>query len=206
MEWAEAFGYLGAALALITVSMKTMLPLRLAAIGSSLAFLAYGIVDHLLPVIVLHALMLPVNAGRLVQVVRLRQATARATKGEMSIEPLLPFMLQVQRKQGSVLFEKNDPADILYYLAEGAVRIVEVNKLRAARSFIGEIALFAPNGRRTATVVCETDCTLFAITARKVKELYFENPEFGLYVVHLITGRLIENMSGSSAEPAAASS
>ena len=65
MRSVEAVGYLASALVLITFYMKDMIPLRVAAICSNVAFLAYGGGLHLAPVIFLHSLLLPLNLWRL---------------------------------------------------------------------------------------------------------------------------------------------
>jgi hypothetical protein len=198
-DWIQLLGLLGAGLALASFSMKTMLPLRATAIASNVAFVVYGATNDLLPIVVLNGLSLPINIARLIQVRKLRRIIGRSFEDEFSIEPLMPFMLEMKRRRGFVLFNKGDPAEILFYLASGSVRIVEIGEVRPAGSFVGEIALFSPERRRTATVVCETDCVFMAITARKVDELYFENPAFGLYVVRLITSRLIGNLARAQA-------
>lgn len=63
----ESVGWLAASLTLLAFSQRSMLPLRLAAIGSNLSFISYGIMAHLYPVTVLHVLLLPCNAFRLIQ-------------------------------------------------------------------------------------------------------------------------------------------
>jgi hypothetical protein len=50
-----------------------MIPLRLAALGSNLAFFAYGLVLGLAPVWLLHSILPPVNAGRLLEALRLKK-------------------------------------------------------------------------------------------------------------------------------------
>jgi hypothetical protein len=67
MKIMDTFGYLAAALVLATFSMRSMCRLRLMALASNLAFIAYSYLGNLTPVLVLHALLLPVNAYRLVQ-------------------------------------------------------------------------------------------------------------------------------------------
>jgi CRP/FNR family cyclic AMP-dependent transcriptional regulator len=47
MNWIEAAGYLASALVLATFCMKTMIPLRGAAICSNVAFIVYGFYDNL---------------------------------------------------------------------------------------------------------------------------------------------------------------
>jgi CRP/FNR family transcriptional regulator, cyclic AMP receptor protein len=65
MNWTEPIGYLASALVLATFCMRDMVALRWMAITSNLAFIAYGAMADLGPVLVLHLLLLPVNVLRL---------------------------------------------------------------------------------------------------------------------------------------------
>jgi len=65
MNAIEAIGYLASALVLATFCMRGMVALRCMAIASNLAFIAYGVLADLGPVLVLHLLLLPVNVLRL---------------------------------------------------------------------------------------------------------------------------------------------
>jgi CRP/FNR family transcriptional regulator, cyclic AMP receptor protein len=65
MTLVEPVGYLASALVLATFSMRDMVALRCLAIASNLAFIAYGVLADLGPVLVLHLLLLPVNVVRL---------------------------------------------------------------------------------------------------------------------------------------------
>jgi hypothetical protein len=60
----DTFGYIAALLVLLAFYMRAMVPLRAIALCSNAAFLAYGIGLDLLPVIVLHAALMPINAWR----------------------------------------------------------------------------------------------------------------------------------------------
>jgi hypothetical protein len=60
-------GYLAASLVLATFCMGSMSRLRLMALASNLAFIAYSYLANLMPVLILHAVLLPVNAYRLAQ-------------------------------------------------------------------------------------------------------------------------------------------
>lgn len=62
---ANALGYAASAAVLATFLMRTMLSLRLVAILSNVLFLAFGYEQHIYPVLVLHAVLLPINAWRL---------------------------------------------------------------------------------------------------------------------------------------------
>jgi hypothetical protein len=63
----DGIGFVAAALVLATFCMRSMTALRWVAIASNLAFIEYAYLGKLAPVLVLHALLLPVNACRLVQ-------------------------------------------------------------------------------------------------------------------------------------------
>ena len=67
MSLEDAFGYAASAAVLATFCMSTMIALRIVALVSNVLFIAYGFVDHLYPVFMLHAILFPVNALRVVQ-------------------------------------------------------------------------------------------------------------------------------------------
>jgi hypothetical protein len=68
----ELIGYLASLLVLGTFSVRSMVALRLLAIASNLAFIAYAALAGIHPVLLLHGLLLPVNVVRLLQAVRER--------------------------------------------------------------------------------------------------------------------------------------
>ena len=76
MSLIEPIGYLASALVLATFCMRDMVALRCLAIASNLAFITYGALADLGPVLVLHLLLLPVNV--------VRQAGWRASARERS--------------------------------------------------------------------------------------------------------------------------
>ena len=63
---ADWLGYAASLAVLTTFLMRTMRPLRLVAILSNVLFVAYGYIDHIQPVFLLHLALLPINLWRLV--------------------------------------------------------------------------------------------------------------------------------------------
>ena len=63
----DAIGFGAAGLVLATFCMRSMSALRWVAIASNVAFIAYGYLGGLAPVLLLHMLLLPVNICRLAQ-------------------------------------------------------------------------------------------------------------------------------------------
>ena len=65
----EPIGYLASLLVLATFSMRDMVSLRVVAIASNVAFIAYGALAEISPVL-LHVVLLPLNMLRLAESVR----------------------------------------------------------------------------------------------------------------------------------------
>lgn len=63
----EPIGYLASLLVLATFCMRDMSTLRLVAIASNLAFIGYAVLADIVPVLLLHTLLLPINLYRFVQ-------------------------------------------------------------------------------------------------------------------------------------------
>jgi len=63
----DVVGYLASILVFAAFCMKDMIPLRLVAVCSNVAFLIYGLALGLVPVWLLHAVLLPINCWRLWQ-------------------------------------------------------------------------------------------------------------------------------------------
>jgi hypothetical protein len=66
----DCVGYIASFLVLLTFYMKEMVPLRAAALCSNVAFLVYGGLLHLAPIILLHDALIPINICRLVSALR----------------------------------------------------------------------------------------------------------------------------------------
>lgn len=195
MPWAEIFGYIGAAMVLATYTMRTMIPLRLMAIGSNIAGLAYAVLAGLKPVLFLHLALLPLNAYRIYEMARLLRRVKQAARGDLNIDWLKPFMRSVRYRPGDVLFEKGAHAERLFYIVSGDVRLDQTGNRLGPGDLVGEIGLFAPNEQRTQTARCETAVELLSIDQSELAQLCYQNPGISFYLLRLITARLIENVS-----------
>ena len=69
----DALGILAGILVLATFTTTDFRRLRMIAVGSNIAFISYGLALGLWPVIVLHGLLLPVNAWHLAKLIVGRQ-------------------------------------------------------------------------------------------------------------------------------------
>ena len=74
---AQGLGYTASVLVFLTFSLTEMRWLRVAAIGSNVAFIVYAGSGGMVPIFILHSTLLPMNLYRLVQILR-AQAVGRA--------------------------------------------------------------------------------------------------------------------------------
>ena len=193
--------WVAAVLVFSSFFMKTMIPLRVVAISSNIAFISYallglryGIFGRVYPILVLHSALLPLNVVRLREITRLIK-TIGMTSGTEVFDSLIPYMSSEVHRKGETLFSKGDRADKLYLLAEGRVLFPELGRHVSNGAAFGEVGLFAPEGIRSVSAVCEDDCRLYAIAKDKVLELYYDNPRFGLFLIRLVSGIVLAESS-----------
>jgi multidrug resistance efflux pump len=200
MTAGELAAWVASLLTFTTFYMKTMLPLRVVGIMSNVAFLTFAMLENIVPVILLHGTLLPLNIFRLHQILKLVSEMRDASTGELAMDALVPFMSQRRFKAGETLFRKGDPSHEMFYVRQGTIRLEEIGKTIGESDMLGEISMFSPSRQRTATAVCETDCELLRMSDDQVLRLYYQNPKFGFYIVRLITRRLVENYERFASE------
>jgi CRP/FNR family cyclic AMP-dependent transcriptional regulator len=204
MSPGEILGYLALILLLASFAMKTINQLRILAIAASVAVILYAILAEQYPVLVIAVLILIMNAYRLWDMRRMvgtvRQATAGST-APPSVDWLMPYMTRIDAAKDAVLFHKGDVADAMYFLSEGHVRFEEIGVEIGKGSLFGEIGIFTHDQVRTATAKCTEASALMKVSADKVRELYYQNPEFGFFLVGLITHRLMEDATAGRMKP-----
>lgn len=185
--------WVAAALVFMSFFMRTIIHLRVVAIVSNVAFMAYallglqhGVFEKLIPILVLHAALLPVNVLRLHELKSLTRKVREASSSE-SIGHLIPYMQAERFGAGETIFAKGDVADKLYYLAVGAVRLPDVGVVVASGNVFGEVGIFAAKNVRASSAICEQECRLYSISRDKALELYYQNPEFGFFLIRLVS-------------------
>jgi CRP-like cAMP-binding protein len=97
-------------------------------------------------------------------------------------------------RAGEVLFRKDEVAHDLHFIVSGTFRVTEIGMTLSPGRFVGELGLLAPGGRRTQSLECVADGELLSITYEHVKELYFQNPDFGFHFLQVTTSRLFQNL------------
>lgn len=100
MSTHELIGYLASLLVLATFCMSGMVALRAVAIASNVAFIAYAALVCISPVLLLHALLLPMNAYRLLQAMR-EQRRDRAEIRVLAADLALPVRARACARAGA---------------------------------------------------------------------------------------------------------
>lgn len=198
----DLLGFAASAFVFLAFSMKRMLALRVTAIASNVAFIAYGAAAWLPPILILHGALLPLNAVRLVQMqrrVRMVRAAAQVAEEGERFEWLMPYGHLRDFAPGEMLFYKGDPASSLFMIAEGEVLLPEIGVTLGPGAILGEIGLFMEDSRRTASARAVNKIKAVELDEHKVTELYFDNPGFAYGLVRLIVRRLAEDVQRAEA-------
>jgi CRP/FNR family transcriptional regulator, cyclic AMP receptor protein len=194
MTLIDLLGYSAASAAIGTHSMRTMIPLRILALATNVLFIGYGYMSGTQPVFLLHLILLPLNAWRLHQMLKvMRDVSAAAASGKLCIDWLRPFGARRPFEPGQAVFRAGDTARHLYVVLSGKFR-VEPHWDVLPGTLLGELGFVAPDQARTMTVRCLERGELLAISYADVKTLYFQSPAFAFYLLRLVSERLFSNL------------
>ena len=194
LSLAEIIGYIGNVVVIVTYSMRTMIPLRALGMCSNAIFLIYAWLLGLFPLMILQCILLPLNGYRLYQMLQLTKHVQAAAEGDGTMSWLKPFMTKRDCRAGEILFRKNALAEEMFFTVSGRYRLLESGIELATGHVVGELGLLAPDQRRTQTLRCEAAGEMLVISYSDVKQLYYQNPEFGFFFLRLATGRLFQNL------------
>lgn len=200
LSFIDIIGFVASALVFLTFCMRTLLPLRLAAIASNIFFIAYGFAAGLIPILALHLLLFPMNVWRTVQQLRTRQRMRAAFSEEPNLDQLLPFATFQTYADEAVIFRQGDVADRFYIVAEGEVVVEEFGQILSRGDVFGEIAFFRAEGLRTATVRARGEAKLTWVDRETLMRVYRDNPDFALFLTRLMVTRTVQNQSAVAVE------
>lgn len=188
-------GSLASVLFLAAFLMRAPAQLRKVMIVANVLFVFYGVAGGPLawPIGAVNLVLLPLNVWRLREITKLTQKVQSALVGDLSMNWLQPFMRPRKYTAGEYIFRKGDPQTDVLYIVSGSVRLPEIEVMVNAGELLGEMAIFSPTMERTLSAVCVSDVESLYMPTDGVLKLYFQNPEFGMYLVRLITRRLLQD-------------
>ncbi|NEW94009.1 cyclic nucleotide-binding domain-containing protein [Rhodopseudomonas sp. BR0M22] len=184
---------------LATATMRTMIPLRVFGILTNALLIAVSIPTHNYATLALHAVLLPLNAWRLHQMLQLVRDVKKSVSSDLSMDWLKPFMTKRNCVAGEELFYKDERAEEMFYIVSGRFRLVESGIELPIGAIVGELGMLSPTHTRTQTLECVESGMVLSVSYRQVEELYVQNPEFGFYFLRLASARLFENIESLQA-------
>ena len=177
-----------------TLSMRTMIPLRVFGILTNIVLIATAIPNHNYPSMVLQSVVLVLNSYRLHQMLQLVRDVKKSVNSDLSMEWLKPFMTERKCAAGEVLFYKDEKAEDMFYIVSGRFKLVESGIELPVGAIVGEFGMLSPSNLRTQTLECVEAGLILSVSYTKVEELYVQNPAFGFYFLRLFTARLFQNI------------
>jgi CRP-like cAMP-binding protein len=178
-----------------TLSMRTMIPLRVFAILTNIILITTAIPSHNYLVMLVQSGVLVVNSYRLHQMLQLVRDVKKSVNSDLSLEWLKPFMTERKCAAGDVLFYKDEKAEDMFYIVSGRFRLVESGIELPVGAIVGEFGMLSPSNVRTQTLECVEAGLILSVSYTKVEELYVQNPAFGFYFLRLASARLFENIA-----------
>ena len=177
-----------------TLSMRTMIPLRVFGILANVVLIVTAIPSHNYLVMLVQVVMLTVNSYRLHQMLQLVRDVKKSVNSDLSMEWLKPFMTERKCAAGEVLFYKDEKAESMYYIVSGRFRLVESGIELPVGAIVGEFGMLSPSNLRTQTLECIEGGMILSVSYSQVEQLYVQNPAFGFYFLRLASGRLFQNI------------
>jgi methyl-accepting chemotaxis protein len=210
MTWIELLAIVAAGAIAVTSNLPTRISFRRLSMLACIAFVIFGALMPNLAVVRIHGVLLLILLVRewiLQSVLKESRSNAMASASMAFKRPrtspskafapewLTPLMKRTQLKAGEYLFRIGDLSDEMFLIARGKVQLPELSIVMGAGEMIGEIGIFSPERRRTATALCETDVEVLRLSARRVFELFCQNPRFAFLLMQLIIGRLNQRVA-----------
>jgi hypothetical protein len=113
------------------------------------------------------------------------QARERSEPGRSVIGVAQAVHERAPISQRRHFFRKGEVAEAMFYVVSGRFGLTESGIAIPPAQIVGELGLLAPDHRRTQSLECTEDGEVLTISYDQVKQLYFQNPKFGFYLMCL---------------------
>lgn len=106
---------------------------------------------------------------------------------------------------GATLIRQDDPADSLYFIADGIVSVHielpngrrEYLRTAPAGTIVGELGIYAGK-RRTATVLADTDCLVDRLSVAAMERMERDDPDLATLIHRAMTILISEKLAGTN--------
>jgi CRP/FNR family transcriptional regulator len=124
------------------------------------------------------------------------------------IQAIASKALRKKKTRGQALFHQGDPADEVFLIKGGRIKLTKVLEdgtelmldIRKAGDFVGE-NMFSEEGQYPVSAVCLEDTLTCGFTRKQFEELVIQHPSIGLRVIKTLSERIsrLTNRVGSLA-------
>ncbi len=198
LDW---FACLGAAfIALISLFYPTRTWMRGGLAGVGLLGAGYGTWVQDSGLVVAFAIVIAIQIAHVFSLAKLVRSAKQSGDTDMSLDWLVSSMTVQKFSAGETLFRAGDRSDAMFVIKSGSIRLVEFNASVGPGQMLGEIGIFSPEGKRTASAVCDSAVELLQLSAQRVFELFAQQPAFGFQLMQLIIRRMNERVQAHMAE------
>ena len=121
-----------------TLSMRTMIPLRVFGILTNIVLILSSIATRNYPTGLLHCVLLVMNSYRLHQMLQLVRDVKRSVSSDLSMDWLKPFMTERNCTAGEILFYKDEKAEDMLYIVSGRFKLIESGIELPVGAIVGE--------------------------------------------------------------------
>jgi phosphoserine phosphatase RsbU/P len=137
--------------------------------------------------------------------VLIRQFPLFASVSGAEIGYLTEILSEREAPAGAFLFREGDAGDRFYAILDGEVEVVKawgtaderLLAVRRAGEFLGEMSLFEPGGRRTASVRARTAVRLLEMARADFDVLLHHRPALGYEMVRVLSLRLSQSQDAT---------
>jgi len=121
---------------------------------------------------------------------------------------LASILLQVEVPAGTLLLHEGEPGDCFYLILDGEIDVVKalgtpderIIANRRAGEFFGEMALFEPGGRRTASVTARSPLRLLQMARADFDVLLQHRPALAYQMIRVLSLRLDQSHNATIAD------
>jgi len=115
---------------------------------------------------------------------------------ETGFEWPIAFMRREQFKKGEYLFKAGEPAEKLFLIARGLIRLPELDRSIQPGQVLGEVGIFSPNRTRSASALAEEDVETYTMGREEVCQLMSRDPSLATSLIEVVLKRMLGQLKG----------
>lgn len=189
----QIIGYFASFLVFATFYVKRIMTLRIIAVGSNVAFIWYALGADLVPIVILHGLLLPLNLYRIYELKK--NINAISDPHKLDVKILEGYAEKRVVKKNDMIFQLGAISHCIYFIKEGAVKEFSPDVHWNTREFkagdvFGLLSYFSKSGKTFFNAQATEDSVLYVVSHDRLSELCLQSPNFGFLLMGWLASRL----------------